>query len=192
MTPVLLLSQMLGRSGEQLGRRIERAVKRQSALVDELLLFSRASVKAGGCALVATAAASATASVPDGARLVTCRVPDELAARIALPLLESVLSNLLSNAAKYVGDQPDPRVIIEARRDGDRVVIEVQDNGVGMEPAVAAHIFEPFYRAPGRSEPGLGLGLATVHRIVEAHDGCVRVRSRPGEGTTFEVELPAA
>jgi two-component system, OmpR family, sensor kinase len=197
MTPVLLLSQLLARGKDpvragQLGDKIMSAVRHQAALVEELLTFSRSSRRAEGRAQVSAAVAAAQATVPDGDKLISSRVAPEIEAQMAAPLLESVLGNLLSNACKYLGDQREPRVQVGARAGDHEVVIEVCDNGVGMEPEVAARIFEPFYRAPGRSEPGLGLGLATVHRIVEAHGGRIDVRSQVGQGTTFEIRLPRA
>jgi signal transduction histidine kinase len=82
-------------------------------------------------------------------------------------------------------------VIVRAHRERGMVVLDVEDHGVGMTPEEAAHVFEPFYRAPGRPEAGFGLGLATVKRIVDAHGGTVGVISTPGLGTTFTVRLPA-
>jgi two-component system OmpR family sensor kinase len=72
-------------------------------------------------------------------------------------------------------------------------VIEVADEGPGMEPEVADHAFERFYRAdPSRSRDagGSGLGLSIVQATVRAHEGTVELRSRPAAGTTVRVELP--
>ena len=67
------------------------------------------------------------------------------------------------------------------------------DNGIGFEEKYASEIFLPFRRLHGRSEyPGTGVGLAIVQRIVQRHGGEVDVRSRPGEGTTFSIVLPAS
>ncbi len=199
MTPVLLLSQLLAKAdgkaekAHRIGEKIEAAVHRQSALVEELLTFSRAKVRAEGRAQVVEALNAASATVPSGQHLISARVDSpDLAVRIAPPLFESVLVNLLSNAIKYLGEQQRPRVEVNAHRERGEVVLEVRDNGVGMDPEVASHIFEPFYRAPGRKEPGLGLGLATVLRIIEAHGGRIKVASKLGEGTTFKMHLPAA
>lgn len=73
---------------------------------------------------------------------------------------------------------------------GPRLELTVSDTGVGMPPTTLAHLFEPFFttKAPGR---GTGIGLATVKRIVEAHDGEVHVSSSEGKGTAVFVELPA-
>lgn len=72
---------------------------------------------------------------------------------------------------------------------GRWVLLEVEDTGVGIPPALQAQVFNPFFTTkPG----GTGLGLATAHRIVEDHGGTIAFRSAPGQGTTFSVLLPVA
>jgi signal transduction histidine kinase len=70
--------------------------------------------------------------------------------------------------------------------------IRVEDNGIGFEQENAERIFQPFQRLHGRSEyEGTGLGLAICQKIVERHHGTIEVKSAPGEGTTFTVQLPS-
>jgi signal transduction histidine kinase/ActR/RegA family two-component response regulator len=106
--------------------------------------------------------------------------------------LVQVASNLLANALRYGG--AGDVVISVARQDG-QALLRVADNGIGMDPATAALVFEPFYQAPqplARSAGGLGLGLTIIFNIVELHGGAVRASSRgPGLGSLFEVALPA-
>ncbi len=77
-------------------------------------------------------------------------------------------------------------------------MVTVHDDGPGMEPDVAARVFERFYRADASrtraqaSTSGSGLGLSIVAALVAAHEGTVEVESAPGEGTTFAVRLPSA
>jgi signal transduction histidine kinase len=101
------------------------------------------------------------------------------------------LSNLLDNAVKYSRDDKDIHVAL--RRDGDFVVISVEDHGVGIPRDEQQKIFDRFHRVSTglvHDVKGSGLGLAIVSHIVEAHRGKVTVESRPGEGSTFSIHLP--
>jgi signal transduction histidine kinase len=103
------------------------------------------------------------------------------------------LTNLIDNAIKYSADRR--AIVVEARRDGDWLVLAVADRGIGIPPAEQRRIFEKFYRV-GRSETqgrrGSGVGLALVRHVVEAHGGTVGVESAPGEGSRFTLRLPLA
>ena len=107
--------------------------------------------------------------------------------------LERLLLNLLDNAVKY--NRPGGTVYLAIRRDGDQVVIEVRDTGIGIPAEHLPRIFERFYRvdrARSRGEGGTGLGLAIVKHVAQLHGGRVEVESEPGKGSTFRVLLPAA
>lgn len=95
---------------------------------------------------------------------------------------------LALGAGALDGEWFDTAVLAPDDRTGAFVVISVSDNGRGMDPAVMKRIFEPFFSTKGE---GRGLGLASVLGIVRGHGGGVRVTSRAGEGSTFEVALPA-
>lgn len=100
----------------------------------------------------------------------------------------AVVVNLVSNAARAVG--PGGRVWVRSRAEADAVVLEVEDDGVGIAPEHLDRIWDPFFttRAPGE---GLGLGLALVHRIVtDDLGGRIEVESTPGVGTRFTVTVP--
>jgi signal transduction histidine kinase len=107
-------------------------------------------------------------------------------------ILTSLVSNLVRNGVKYVGDGPDRRVVVRARAVGAVVTVEVEDNGPGLPATMGSTIFQPYVRGPDNREPGIGLGLATVKRIVDAHGGTVCVRSAPGAGARFTFTLPCA
>src|SRR5262249_21011575 len=117
--------------------------------------------------------------------------PSDLVVACAPGVLDSILSNLVRNAIKYISGARERRVCVRAfaRRRGP-VRIEVADTGPGLAPDAAARVFEPYVRASATGGAGVGLGLATVRRLVEAHGGKVGVESSPG-GATFWVELPS-
>ncbi len=108
-------------------------------------------------------------------------------------VLTSVVANLARNAIKYIGDRPVKRITIRAFDRGEVTRIEVQDTGPGLPPTLEPRVFEAYVRgvhAPRLA--GIGLGLATVKRLAEAHGGSAGVHSVSGEGCTFWVELPKA
>jgi signal transduction histidine kinase len=107
-------------------------------------------------------------------------------------ILSSLVSNLVRNAVKYVGAGPGKVVRVRVRIAGGFTRIEVEDNGPGLPPRMELAVFEPYVRGPDNQQPGIGLGLATVKRITEAHGGRVAVRSTPGFGCCFAIELPSA
>jgi PAS domain S-box-containing protein len=106
--------------------------------------------------------------------------------------MAQVVGNLLTNAAKY--SEPGSRIVISGERDRDRVRLRVRDEGIGIEPDMLPTIFEAFVQHPQTSERsagGLGLGLAIVRSLVEAHGGTVSAESEgPGHGSVFTIELP--
>ncbi len=107
-------------------------------------------------------------------------------------LLEFAFYNLLTNAVKY--SPPDTVVTVSAARDQKHILLSIEDQGVGISPKDARHIFERFYRtksAEQGSEKGTGIGLSIVEKIVHHHGGTIAVRSQLGKGSTFTVSLPA-
>jgi signal transduction histidine kinase len=103
--------------------------------------------------------------------------------------LVEVFQNLVDNAIKFMGDQPNPRVEIGVEKAGEENVFFVRDNGIGIDPRYQPKIFGLFEKYdPGTK--GTGIGLALVKRIVEVHGGKIWVESAGiGKGTTFRFTL---
>ncbi|WP_226005528.1 sensor histidine kinase [Natrinema salinisoli] len=103
---------------------------------------------------------------------------------------QQLFQNLVSNAIDYSGDEP-PRIHVSATRDGSEWTISVRDEGIGIDADDTDRIFEIFQRCHSIEEQGgSGIGLALCKRIVERHDGEIRVESEAGAGSTFFVVFP--
>ena len=107
-------------------------------------------------------------------------------------VLASIFMNLLRNAAKYMSDSAVKQIVIRILARGEHVRVEIEDTGPGVPRGLEEAIFEPYVRAAGVTQAGLGLGLATVKRLCEAHGGAVGVRSREAQGSLFWFMLPKA
>jgi len=179
---------------------IERNARRELKLVDDLLTLAylddhRLRLHPAPTDLVEVArrvVADAALRARERGLVLRLRAPDEpLRPVLGDPFrLGQVVENLVTNALKFTA--PGGRVEVAVSDGGDRGVVEVRDNGIGVDPEERDRLFERLYRAPGaveRQTPGAGLGLAIVRAIVEAHDGTVQVSSRPGQ-TAFVVHLP--
>jgi two-component system, OmpR family, sensor kinase len=120
---------------------------------------------------------------------------EPLAVRIHPPLLTQLLDNLLDNAQKY--SREGSPILVETLSDHHKgqAILAVQDTGAGIPPEDVSRVFEPFYRSEQerrRGLPGVGLGLAIVHRIATAFGGTASLKSSVGVGSRFEVRLPIA
>lgn len=120
----------------------------------------------------------------------TTKQDEPLVAACNPGVLTSLVANLARNALKYLGREG--RIEIRALHHGHRVRVEVEDTGPGIAPDLARRVFDPYVRAANNKEPGIGLGLATVKRLAEAHGGNVGLHSKVGAGSTFWFELPVA
>ena len=119
-----------------------------------------------------------------------CSVRSELIIRSDRRMLAEMIRNLLSNAVRYTDRG---RILLGCRRAGDNVRIEVWDSGVGIAEDQLPHIFHEYYQGTGGADRGgFGLGLAIVNRLAEILHHRIDVRSIPGKGTRFFIEVPRA
>ncbi|MBS0660987.1 MAG: response regulator, partial [Verrucomicrobia bacterium] len=187
---------------------IEVSAQRGAEIVRQVLAFGRGLEGARGLLRI-------DAAISEVLRILQETFPKSISleGRIERPLhpvlgdatqLHQVLLNLCVNARDAMPE--GGRLVLSARnveldaegagrlpglRAGPHVLLEVSDTGTGIEPAVAEHIFEPFYTTKGVGG-GTGLGLSTVLGIVRSHGGAIQLESKSGEGTTFQIHLPAA
>jgi len=189
-------------------RRIEEESRRMGVMVDELLLLARLGEERTPerapvdlARVVSDAVADARAADPH--RPFSLDVPATLVVTGDDLQLRQVVANLLGNARTHTPPGTPVRVSLRAaeraaaagRTARPRAVLIVADGGPGMEPDVAARVFEPFFRADksrSRQLGGAGLGLAIVAAIVESHGGAVGLETAPGAGAAFTVTLPLA
>jgi PAS domain S-box-containing protein len=180
---------------------IGRQVRHMTSLVDDLLDVSRVT---RGLVTLARAPVAARTIVDEAIEQVRPMFEarrQRLAVDIAAPdatvlgdkaRLVQVLANLLGNAAKYTPE--GRRIEVSAGAARGQLLLTVRDEGIGMERALTAQVFDLFTqaeRSSDRSQGGLGLGLALVKNLVELHGGTVACSSPgPGLGSTFEVALP--
>ena len=172
-----------------------QATERMRGLIDSLLAYSRIDHLA--TSLEPTDANRAFSDAVqnlrpeiDRTRAVVTSAPLP-ALRIAHEQLVQVFQNLIGNGIKYNRDA-QPRIGISATKDGDRYVIRVQDNGIGIDEHLIPEIFKPFKRLHDQTEfTGSGVGLAIVKKIVERHGGRLSVESAAGRGACFSFALQA-
>jgi signal transduction histidine kinase len=104
--------------------------------------------------------------------------------------IEQVMINLMVNASEAMQEDVKGLITVRTRLDGGFIVVDVEDNGKGMNQQTMKQIFDPFFTTK-RAKGGTGLGLAIAFRIVEEHGGNISVRSKSGAGTTFTIRIPA-
>jgi two-component system OmpR family sensor kinase len=183
-------------SRRRAAERIEHEASRMGLLVDDLLLLARLdqgrplerfSVDLGTVVRDAVEAARAV----DHQRRISLEVSGEVRVSGDAARLRQVFDNLLRNAVIHT--PAGTPVHVSVRRDGQRAVITVADEGPGLAVDQSARLFDRFYRgSEARTGEGTGLGLSIVSALAAAHGGRALVESAPGRGTVFTVELPAA
>ncbi|WP_119629086.1 sensor histidine kinase [Methylocaldum marinum] len=180
---------------------ITRQVTHLTRLVDELLDVSRIvqgklilhKVRVSMSALIQQAVEISGPLIEERHQTLSVAIPDrEVLVEGDSVRLTQALSNLLDNAAKYTPEGGSIWLTVTCR--ADEAVVSVRDSGEGIVPALVPRLFEIFTQAErtlDRSEGGLGLGLAIVHKIVELHDGRIEARSEGlGKGSEFIMHLP--
>jgi two-component system OmpR family sensor kinase len=192
-----LRDRTLSETSEQSLQRIQAQSLRMTGIVEDLLLLARLDEgqelvygTSDLSRLVVEAVGDAQVAAPDHAWSI--EVGDEpvlIAGDTAR--LHQVVANLLANARTHT--PAGTHVTASVVREGSDAVVRVHDDGPGIDPALQAELFERFSRGDtsrARQTGGSGLGLSIVRAIVEAHDGTISMRSKPGD-TEFEVRLPA-
>jgi signal transduction histidine kinase/CheY-like chemotaxis protein len=179
---------------------IERQVQHMSLLLDDLLDVSRIThgtlqlrkQQSDLQSIVSAAVETARPLIDERRHQLTVEVPAQLEVNADPLRLAQVLSNLLTNAAKYTNPQGSIR--IGGTQLGDEVVITVEDSGIGIAPEDIGKVFGMFAQlrsAQDHAAGGLGIGLALAKGIVELHGGRIEVASAgPGQGSRFTVRLP--
>ena len=177
-------------------QRIDAAAMTMAHMLDELLELSRV-----GRITDEPTAISLSELAREAADLVAGRIAErgvevEIASGLPTvfgdrPRLLAALQNLIDNAAKFMGDQPRPRIWVGSRREGDETICFVHDNGIGIDAGDQERVFDLFDRV-NQEIDGTGIGLALVKRIVEVHGGRIWVESEgAGRGSSFCFTLPS-
>ncbi len=176
-------------------RRIRSASQRMGDLIDDLINLARVSrqeLKRGAIDLSQLAvevAAALAEQMPE--RAVAWNVAPGITASADALLMRVALENLLGNAWKFTAKTPGAVIEFGARNIDGAPACFVRDNGAGFEMAYVDKLFKPFQRLHRPDDfAGTGIGLATVHRIVQRHGGRIWAESAPGQGATFYFTLP--
>lgn len=178
-------------------QRIRANVAHMASLIDDLLEFARCgrqSLEFGRldmATLAKYAAEQARSTRLNETVMPTIEIGELPVARGDEGLIRQVWVNLLDNAVKYTSKVESPRIVVSGRDEGERLVYEIRDNGVGFDSAFSSNLFGVFRRLHGAREyPGSGVGLAIVQRIVTRHGGEVWAQAEPNKGATFSFSLP--
>jgi len=181
---------------------VSKENERLSRLIDNFLTFSRMERnkqafqmrRVSPVSIARTAAEAVKTKLGRGNCLFETDIPDDLPSiKADHDALVTVLVNLLDNAYKYSGDEK--RIKLSVTTENASVCFRVSDNGLGIPRRALKKVFRRFYqvdRSLTRRAEGCGLGLSIAKFIVDAHQGTITVDSKPGQGSTFTVTIPAA
>ena len=189
---VFVVSSRVPREDARVARNMEiirREIQAATRIIEDMLDFSRVRQPQRVTVHLAMLVRETLSSVPLPANVrAENLVPDGLPRLHADPgQIQQVLRNLVENAVQAMPAGDTLRLEAEPMPEG-RICLRVSDTGVGIAPEHLPHLFEPLFTTRGK---GVGLGLALVKRLVEAHDGSTAVSSVVGQGTTFTLDLPA-
>lgn len=174
--------------------RIKKAADRMAQLLEDLLELSRI-----GRQVNPPQDVSLTELACEAAEIVLGQIREravDVVIEEAMPVVQGdrvrlleVFQNLIDNAVKFIGSQPEPRIEVGAQENADETVYFVRDNGVGIDPQYCEQVFGLFERLDADAK-GTGIGLAIAKRIVEVHAGRIWVESEgTGQGSTFYFTL---
>ncbi|NJL94989.1 MAG: response regulator [Anaerolineae bacterium] len=189
------------RSGREFVEQMYGGIRKMQALITDMLELAQLQTGANvvlervdlGLILQQVAQNFLPMAAGAGISLELALPPEPLPAQVDEKRIERALDNLVSNALKYT--LPGGRVLLNAVRMKQQVVVSVQDTGLGIPEESLPHLFETFYRVPLESHIGIegtGLGLSIVKALVEQNGGRVEVESTLDEGSTFFILLPLA
>jgi signal transduction histidine kinase len=177
---------------EKLWPRLTRECDRLEALISEILVLAR--VDADNASAEDIELNPLLKNLQKDALLGAPDQPVQLKAQAGLQLkgwptmIERALDNLLRNAQRF--NPPGRQIEMHALRQGERIVISVRDHGPGVDAEHLSQLGEPFYRAPGQTAQGHGLGLAIARRAAERHGGSLILANHPEGGFIASLDLP--
>lgn len=177
---------------EKLWPRLTRECDRLESLISEILALARVDADQASAEpieldpLLATVQKDASLAAPE--QRVQLNAEPDLSISGWPTMIERAVDNLLRNAQRF--NPPDQPIELTAQRSGDHIAISVRDHGPGVAKEYLAHLGEPFFRAPGQTAAGHGLGLAIARRAAERHGGRLLLDNHPQGGFVATLELP--
>lgn len=177
---------------EKLWPRLTRECDRLEALISEILVLARVDADNASAeevdlnALLGALQKDAQLGSPE--QTVRLEAEPQLNLKGWPTMIERALDNLLRNAQRF--NPPEQPIDLQAWRQGERIVISVRDHGPGVQAEHLSQLAEPFYRAPGQTAAGHGLGLAIAKRAAERHGGTLTLANHPQGGFVASLELP--
>ena len=207
-TELILMNEQIEDPLSDRVKKIENVARRASQMVSKLLSFARrASFEAvpfNVNLVISDTLDMVSRLVPEGISIIKQLTEPLPAVKGDPSQMEQVIMNLVLNARDAMAEEgtltvrtemverrPGEPEIAPGMKTGKYIKISVADTGAGIDPSDLPHIFEPFFTTKGKAK-GTGLGLALVYGIIKGHKGWINVESRPGEGSLFEIHLPAA